>query len=87
MSHTRGPNVRPTLTGEDMSSFIKIMAVGSFAALALAGCKQENNYPSTDTTTASTTVVPVPGPTVAMPVPGATATVTATPGPAETPAQ
>lgn len=68
-----------------MPSIIKIMAVGSLAALALAGCKQENNYPSTETTTASTTVVP--GPTVAVPVPGPTETVTAAPSPAETPAQ
>lgn len=70
-----------------MSSFIKIMTVGGLTALALAGCKQENNYPVTATTTESTTVVPVPGPTETMLVPGATATVTATPAPEETAAR
>jgi len=70
-----------------MRSFIKIAAIGGLAALALAGCKQENNYPATETTAASTTVVPVPGPTIGVPVPGPTQTVTATPSTAETPAQ
>jgi len=69
-----------------MPSILKSSIVGGLAVLALAACKQENNYPTTQVTTqaADTTVVPVPGPTVAVPVPGPTATVTASPTPAET---
>ena len=65
-----------------MRAIIKFTVWGGFAALALAGCKQENNYPVTEATTdaAVTEIVPVPGPTtiVAVPVPGPTSTVTAT---------
>ena len=60
------------------------LAALSCSLLALAGCKQETNYPVTDTAVIavpaeiSTTVVPVPGPTqttvVAVPVPGPTST-------------
>jgi len=82
-------------TGEDMPNILKSTIVGGLAVLALAGCKQENNYPATQVTTeaADTVVVPVPGetvgvpvpgPTVAVPVPGPTSTVTATPTPEET---
>lgn len=65
------------------------MLTGGFALLALAGCKQENNYPATEATTeaTTTTIVPVPGPTstVAVPVPGPTSTmVVPVPGPTVT---
>ena len=60
-----------------------IAALGC-SLLALAGCKQETNYPAADTAViavpaeSSTTMVPVPGPTsttvVAVPVPGPTST-------------
>lgn len=68
----------------------KIALIGSLAFVALAGCKQDNNYTAVEATTEATTtaLVPVPGPTssVAVPVPGPTMvvpvpgpTVTATP--------
>ena len=60
-----------------------IAALGC-SLLALAGCKQETNYPAADTAViavpveGSSTMVPVPGPTstevVAVPVPGPTST-------------
>ena len=53
-----------------------IIAVLGCSLIALAGCKQETNYPAAETTT--TAVVPVPGPTstevVGVPVPGPTST-------------
>lgn len=65
-----------------------IAALGC-SLLALAGCKQETNYPAAEETT--TAVVPVPGPTstevVAVPVPGPTSTnteVVVVPGPTVT---
>lgn len=63
--------------------------IGAVALLALAGCKQENNYPATVATTEATTtaIVPIPGPTstVAVPVPGPTTTMTVpVPGPTVT---
>ena len=74
------------------------IAVLGCSLLALAGCKQENNYPATDVATAvvevpaessTTTIVPVPGPTstavVGVPVPGPTVTETASPKPTSTP--
>ncbi len=63
----------------------KVSILSGFAVLALAGCKQENNYPAVVTSTEAivTEVVPVPGPTstttIVVPVPGPTSTVTATP--------
>ncbi len=71
-----------------MRSTIKFAIIGGVAVLALAGCKQENNYPATAVTSEATTTLVVPGPTetVAVPVPGATATVTATPSGTATPA-
>ena len=66
-----------------MRTTATIAALGC-SLLALAGCKQETNYPAVDTAVvavpaeSSTTMVPVPGPTsttvVAVPVPGATST-------------
>ncbi len=68
-----------------MRTTATIAALGC-SLLALAGCKQETNYPVADTATTviaapaeiATTVVPVPGPTsttvVAVPVPGPTST-------------
>jgi hypothetical protein len=71
-----------------MRDIIKTSIIGGVAVLALAGCKQENNYPATSVTTEATTTMVVPGPTETMvvPVPGATATVTATPSDTATPA-
>ncbi|MGH6787026.1 MAG: hypothetical protein ACREBO_09360 [Novosphingobium sp.] len=72
-----------------MHKSINLFAIGGLAALALAGCKQENNYPEDGATVESTTtaVVPVPGPastaTVAVPVPGDTVVVPV-PGPTVT---
>ena len=68
-----------------MSKMMRNTAIGGFALLALAGCKQETNYPVTESTT--TAIVPVPGPTsiVAVPVPGPTQTVVVpVPGPTVT---
>jgi hypothetical protein len=60
-----------------MRTTAMIAALGC-TLLATAGCKQESNYPATETTT--TAVVPVPGPTstevIAVPVPGPTSTET-----------
>jgi hypothetical protein len=79
----------PIMKGTDMRTTATITALGC-SLLALAGCKQETNYPAADTATtvvavpaeSSTTVIPVPGPTsttvVAVPVPGPTVTTTAT---------
>ena len=60
------------------------IAILGCSLLAIAGCKQETNYPAADTAVialpaeSSTTVMPVPGPTsttvVAVPVPGPTST-------------
>lgn len=68
---------------------IAMIAALSCTLLATAGCKQESNYPATESTT--TAVVPVPGPTstevVAVPVPGPTSTetnVVVVPGPTVT---
>ena len=83
--------------GNPMRTTVTIAALGC-SLLALAGCKQETNYPAADTATtviavpaeSSTTIVPVPGPTsttnttTVVPVPGPTATVTATPTPTST---
>ena len=77
-----------------MRRTITIAALGC-SLLAIAACKQENNYPAADTAvvaipaeSSTTTVVPVPGPTstavVAVPVPGPTVTTTATPTPTAT---
>ena len=77
-----------------MRRTITIAALGC-SLLAIAACKQENNYPAADTAvvaipaeSSTTTVVPVPGPTstavVAVPVPGPTVTETATPTPTAT---
>lgn len=68
-----------------MRNSIKLIVIGGFAGLALAGCKQETNYPAADAT--ATEIVPVPGPTstVAVPVPGDTTTVVVpVPGPTVT---
>ena len=57
-----------------MRKSIKLIVIGGFAGLALAGCKQETTVPADDATatevvavpgatSSSTTVVPVPGPT------------------------
>ena len=58
-----------------MRRSVTIAALGC-SLLAIAGCKQETNYPAAETTA----VVPVPAPTttqvVAVPVPGPTATST-----------
>ena len=79
-----------------MRTTVTIAALGC-SLLALAGCKQETNYPAADTATtviavpaeSSTTIVPVPGPTntqvVGVPVPGPTVTETASPKPTSTP--
>lgn len=66
-----------------MRTIVTIAALGC-SLLALAGCKQETNYPAADTAViavpaeSTTTMVPVPGPTsttvVAVPVPGPTST-------------
>ena len=66
-----------------MRTTATIAALGC-SLLALAGCKQETNYPAADTAViavpaeSSTTMIPVPGPTattvVAVPVPGPTST-------------
>ena len=64
-----------------MRTTATIAALGC-SLLALAGCKQETNYPAADTAViavpaeSTTTMVPVPGPTtvVAVPVPGPTST-------------
>ena len=80
--------------GTDMRTTATIAALAC-SLLALAGCKQETNYPAADTAViavpaeSSTTVVPVPGPTstevVAVPVPGPTSTtVIQVPGPTVT---
>lgn len=79
-----------------MRTTVTIAALGC-ALIALAGCKQETNYPAAETTAvvavpaeSTTTVVPVPvpGPTstsvVAVPVPGPTVTETAAPVPEPT---
>ena len=61
------------------------IAALSCSLLALAGCKQETNYPVAETAViaapadmSTTTIVPVPGPTstqvVGVPVPGPTST-------------
>ena len=68
-----------------MSKAMINAALGGFALLALAGCKQETTYPEATATT--TVIVPVPGPTsvVAVPVPGPTQTVVVpVPGPTVT---
>lgn len=80
-----------------MRNSIKMIVIGGFAGLALAGCKQETNVPAAEATAtevvavpgeSTTTVVPVPGATstetVVVPVPGATVTETATPAPSPT---
>lgn len=80
-----------------MRTTATIAALGC-SLLALAGCKQDNNYSAADTATEviavpganSTAVfgVPVPGSTstavVGVPVPGPTVTETATPTPTPT---
>ncbi|MBW8784228.1 MAG: hypothetical protein JF593_06270 [Novosphingobium sp.] len=76
-----------------MGTTTKLAIAGGLALLALAGCKQENNYPASSETTeavptTSSTTIVTPGPTststVAVPVPGATETVTSSPSPAAT---
>ena len=80
-----------------MHKTVTLAALGC-TMLALAGCKQETNYPAADTATtvvavpaesSTTTIVPVPGPTstavVGVPVPGPTVTETAKPTPTATP--
>ena len=80
--------VAPFIKGTDMRTTVTIAALGC-SLLALAGCKQETNYPAVDTAvvavpaeSSTTTLVPVPGPTstavVGVPVPGPTVTTTAT---------
>jgi hypothetical protein len=69
------------MEGNGMRDISKFTVLGALGILALAGCKQETNYPVEVTSTeAITTVVPVSGPTntVIVPVPGPTSTVTAT---------
>ena len=73
------------------------LAILGCSLLALAGCKEENNYPAAETATvvampaesSTTTIVAVPGPTstavVGVPVPGPTVTETASPKPTSTP--
>ena len=66
-----------------MRTTVTIAALGC-SLLALAGCKQETNYPAADTAVvaipveSTSTMVPVPGPTsttvVGVPVPGPTST-------------
>ena len=80
-------------------NFAKITIVSGFALLALAGCKQENNYPAAEETgttavvpvTAATVGVPVPEPTetntVVVPVPGPTVAETVEPTTSASPAQ
>lgn len=76
-----------------MRNISKFSVIGCLTVLALAGCKQENNYPTTEATTEATTTavvpvaVPVPGPTstVVVPVPGPTVTATPTPETTATP--
>ena len=81
--------------GNPMRTTATIAVLGC-SLLALAGCKQETNYPAADTATtviavpaeSATTIVPVPGPTntqvVGVPVPGPTVTETAKPTPTPT---
>ena len=78
--------LRAALKGTDMRITATITVLGC-SLLALAGCKQETNYPAGEATT--TAVMPVPGPTstevVAVPVPGPTSTeVVVVPGPTVT---
>ena len=70
-----------------MRNSIKLIVIGGFAGLALAGCKQETNYPAAEATATEVVAVPVPGPTstVAVPVPGERSTVVVpVPGPTVT---